>query len=101
MVSMIFELDALALSDGRSTARALRGANGDGDGLCHPCARWCVRWPRSRPRASMSAPIASETRNPFNASNETMRTSCRPESGRDEECRTSFRSGRRLTRRVA
>jgi len=49
----------------------------------------------------MSAPIASETRNPFNASNETMRTSCRPESGRDEECRTSFRSGRRLTRRVA
>ena len=30
-----------------------------------------VRWPRSSPRASMLAPIASDTRNPFNASSET------------------------------
>ncbi len=37
----------------------------------HPNKNYRVRCPRSRPRCSMSAPVASDTRSPFNASRES------------------------------
>jgi hypothetical protein len=49
------------------------GARGEGNR--HPLAALAhdgnVRWPRSTPRSSMSAPSASEIRTPFNANNAT------------------------------
>ena len=54
----------------RSIARAVRGASGMVTTL--PPLRVIVRvlWPRSRPRCSISAPVASETRSTFSASSE-------------------------------
>jgi len=37
----------------------------DGDNLAALRVIVSVRWPRSRPRCSMSAPVASETRSPY------------------------------------
>jgi hypothetical protein len=44
---------------------------GNGDGLAALRTIVSVRWPRSRPSFSMSAPHASETRSPFNASRDS------------------------------
>jgi hypothetical protein len=52
----------------RSMARAVRGASGTVTTLPPLRVIVRVRWPRSSPNASTLAPIASETRNPFNAS---------------------------------
>ena len=54
----------------RSIARAVRGASGIVTTLPPLRVIVSVRCPRSRPRCSMSAPVASETRSPFNASRE-------------------------------
>ena len=53
-----------------SIARAVRGASGMVTTLPPLRVIVRVRWPRSRPRCSMSAPVASETRSPFKASKE-------------------------------
>ena len=55
----------------RSIARATRGASGIVTSLPPLRTTVRVRWPRSWPSASMLAPIASDTRSPFNASNDT------------------------------
>ncbi len=52
----------------RSIARAVRGASGTVTTLPPLRVIVSVRCPRSRPRCSMSAPVASETRSPFRAS---------------------------------
>ena len=54
----------------RSIARAVRGASGMVTTLPPLRVIVRVRCPRSRPRCSMSAPVASETRSPFSASSE-------------------------------
>ena len=54
----------------RSIARAVRGASGMVTILPPLRVMVRVRCPRSRPRCSMSAPVASETRSPFSASSE-------------------------------
>ena len=54
----------------RSTALAVRGVKGTVTTFPPLRSTVSVRWPRSRPRASMSAPIASEQRKPFRASSE-------------------------------
>jgi hypothetical protein len=54
----------------RSIARAVRGASGMVTTLPPLRVITRVRWPRSIPSASMSAPVASETRSPFSASSE-------------------------------
>jgi hypothetical protein len=54
----------------RSIARAVRGASGMVTTLPPLRVMVRVRCPRSRPRCSMSAPVASETRSPFSASSE-------------------------------
>jgi hypothetical protein len=54
----------------RSIARAVRGASGIVTTLPPLRRTVSVRWPRSLPRASMSAPVASDTRSPFRASSE-------------------------------
>jgi hypothetical protein len=54
----------------RSMARAVRGASGMVTTLPPLRVITRVRWPRSRPRCSMSAPVASETRSPLRASSE-------------------------------
>src|SRR5947209_1941829 len=51
-------------------ARAVRGASGTVTTLPPLRVTARVRCPRSRPRCSMSAPVASETRSPFSASSE-------------------------------
>ena len=48
----------------KSIARAVRGASGMVTTLPPLRVIVRVRWPRSRPRCSMSAPVASETRSP-------------------------------------
>jgi hypothetical protein len=55
----------------KSTARATRGASGIVTSFPPLRNTVSVRWPRSRPSASMLAPIASDTRSPFNASSDT------------------------------
>ena len=52
-------------------ALATRGANGIVTSLPPLRITVRVRCPRSWPSASMLAPIASDTRSPFNASNDT------------------------------
>ena len=54
----------------KSIARAVRGASGMVTTLPPLRVITKVRCPRSTPRASMSAPVASETRSPLSASNE-------------------------------
>ena len=54
----------------KSIARAVRGASGMVTTLPPLRVIVRVRWPRSRSRCSMSAPVASETRSPFSASSE-------------------------------
>ena len=54
----------------RSIARAVRGASGMVTTLPPLRVMVRVRCPRSRPRCSMSAPVASDTRSPFKASSE-------------------------------
>ena len=54
----------------RSIARAVRGASGMVTTLPPLRLIVSVRCPRSRPRCSISAPVASETRRPFKASSE-------------------------------
>ena len=54
----------------RSSARAVRGARGMVTIFPPLRVIVSVRCPRSRPRCSMSAPVASETRSPFSASSE-------------------------------
>src|SRR6185312_12382083 len=54
----------------RSIARAVRGASGTVTTLPPLRVTVRVRWPRSRPRCSMSALVASDTRSPFSASSE-------------------------------
>ena len=54
----------------RSSARAVRGASGMVTIFPPLRVIVSVRCPRSRPRCSMSAPVASETRSPFSASSE-------------------------------
>ena len=54
----------------RSIARAVRGASGIVTTFPPLRVMISVRCPRSRPRCSMSAPVASETRSPFRASSE-------------------------------
>ena len=54
----------------RSIARAVRGASGMVTTLPPLRVMVSVRWPRSTPRCSMSAPVASDTRRPFRASSE-------------------------------
>jgi len=53
-----------------SIARAVRGASGMVTTLPPLRLMTRVRWPRSRPRCSMSAPVASGTRSPLSASRE-------------------------------
>ena len=62
----------------RSIARAVRGASGTVTTLPPLRVTIRVRWPRSTPSASMSAPVASETRSPFRASSEI--STCSPDS---------------------
>ena len=59
----------------RSIARAVRGASGMVTTLPPLRVMVSVRWPRSRPRCSMSAPVASDTRRPFWASSEICASS--------------------------
>ena len=54
----------------RSIARAVRGASGMVTTLPPLRVITRVRCPRSMPMASMSAPVASETRSPLRASRE-------------------------------
>jgi hypothetical protein len=54
----------------RSIARAVRGASGMVTTLPPLRVIIRVRYPRSGPRCSMSAPVASETHSPFRASSE-------------------------------
>ena len=54
----------------RSIARAVRGASGMVTTLPPLRVIVSVRCPRSRPRCSMSAPVASQTRRPLSASSE-------------------------------
>ena len=54
----------------RSIALAVRGARGMATTLPPLRAMTRVRCPRSGPRCSMSAPVASDTRTPFSASRE-------------------------------
>jgi hypothetical protein len=54
----------------RSIARAVRGASGTVTTLPPLRVMTRVRCPRSSPRCSMSAPVASDTRSPFGASSE-------------------------------
>jgi hypothetical protein len=54
----------------RSIARAVRGASGIVTTLPPLRVMVRVRCPRSRPRCSISAPAASDTRSPFSASSE-------------------------------
>jgi len=54
----------------RSIALAVRGASGTVTTLPPLRVMTRVRWPRSRPRCSMPAPAASETRSPLRASRE-------------------------------
>ncbi len=54
----------------RSMARAVRGASGMVTTLPPLPVITRVRWPRSRPRCSMSAPVASDTLSPLSASSE-------------------------------
>ena len=54
----------------RSTARAVRGASGIVTVFPPLRTMVSVRCPRSTPRASISAPIASDTRSPLSASDE-------------------------------
>ncbi len=60
----------------RSIARAVRGANGMVTTLPPLRVVTSVRCPRSTPRASMVAPVASDTRSPFSASKEI--SACSP-----------------------
>jgi hypothetical protein len=60
----------------RSIARADRGASGIVTTLPPLRVMTRVRCPRSRPRASISAPVASETRSPLRASREI--SACSP-----------------------
>jgi hypothetical protein len=70
----------------RSTALAVRGANGTVTTLPPLRTTVRVRWPLSMPRASMSAPIASETRRPFRARSEIRACSgCGAEAGGDQQ----------------
>jgi hypothetical protein len=57
-----------ALSDRQIDGAWVRGASGTVATLPPLRVIVRVRWPRSSPNASTLAPIASETRNPFNAS---------------------------------
>jgi hypothetical protein len=59
------------LPTARSIARAVRGASGMVTTLPPLRVMTRVRWPRSTPRASMLAPVASETRGPLSASSES------------------------------
>ena len=54
----------------RLIARAVCGASGMVTTLPPLRVIVRVRWPRSRSRCSMPAPVASETRSPFSASSE-------------------------------
>ena len=60
----------------RSIARAVRGASGTVTTLPPLRAMTSVRCPRSTPRFSMLAPVASETRSPLSASSEI--SACSP-----------------------
>lgn len=46
-----------------------------------------VRWPRSGPKCSMSAPVASDTRSPFSARSDQSILGGRPEPGGDQDRR--------------
>jgi len=67
---------SLAAPTARSIARAVRGASGTVTTLPPLRVTTKVRCPRSTPKASMSAPVASDTRSPFNASSEI--SACSP-----------------------
>ena len=81
-----------ALAGGQVDRRAVRGASGMVTTLPPLRVMVRVRWPRSRPSCSMSAPAASDTRRPFRASSEISAcsgggpspaaTSSAPSSGR-------------------
>ena len=59
-----------ALADRQIDRLAVRGASGMVTTLPPLRVMTRVRWPRSRPRCSMSAPVASDTRSPLSASRE-------------------------------
>ncbi len=77
----------------RSTALAVRGASGIVT-ILPPLRRMVrVRWPRSRPSASMFAPVASETRSPLRASSEMRACSIAgPSPAATSRAPTSLRS---------
>jgi hypothetical protein len=77
----------------RSTARAVRGASGIVT-ILPPLRRMVrVRWPRSRPSASMLAPVASDTRRPLSASSEIRACSIAgPSPAATSRAPTSLRS---------
>ena len=84
----------------RSSARAVRGASGMVTILPPLRVMVRVRCPRSRPKCSMSAPAASETRSPFRASREIRACSPaararRPPAGHRVRCGPAPRHGTR------
>ena len=77
---------AVRSATARSIARAVRGASGMVTALPPLRVIVSVRCPRSRPRCSMSALVAPETRSPFSAgSRDQLMLGRRPEPGSHQQ----------------
>lgn len=86
----------------RSSARAVRGARGMVTVMPPLRCTTRVRWPRSRPSWSMSAPSASETRSPLRAGNEPAGWTVRRRRGTlRARCDRARRRGTRRRAEVA